>query len=129
MGLLTKEQILAAQDLPTEDVAVPEWGGSVRVRGMTGSERDAWELLQLDDKKPADIRATLLAFTIVDEKGALVFQPEEISALGKKSAKALQRVFRVAQKLSRITEADVKELEKNSSGAPAGDSPSSSPAN
>ncbi len=127
--LLTKEQILAAQDLPTEDVSVPEWGGTVRVRGMTGSERDAWELLQLDDKKPADIRATLLAFTIVDEKGALVFQPEEISALGKKSAKALQRVFRVAQKLSRITEADVKELEKNSSGAPAVDSPSSSPAN
>lgn len=127
--LLTKEQILSAQDLPTEDVSVPEWGGSVRVRGMTGSERDAWELLQLDEKKPADIRATLVAFTLVDEKGALLFTPAEISALGKKSAKALQRVFRVAQKLSRITEADVKELEKNSSGAPEDASPSSSPAN
>ena len=32
MNLLSKTAILAAQDLQTEDVEVPEWGGAVRVR-------------------------------------------------------------------------------------------------
>jgi len=40
---LNKEQILRADDLKTEEVDVPEWGGSVRVRVLTGTERDAFE--------------------------------------------------------------------------------------
>ncbi len=32
MTLISKTAILAAQDLQTEDVEVPEWGGAVRVR-------------------------------------------------------------------------------------------------
>ena len=43
MTLLSKTAILAAQDLQTEDVEVPEWGGAVRVRSFTGRERDAFE--------------------------------------------------------------------------------------
>ena len=39
-GLLSKEQILAAEDLPHKDVPVPEWKGTVRVRALTGFERD-----------------------------------------------------------------------------------------
>ena len=31
MAILSKAVILAAVDLKTEDVAVPEWGGEVRV--------------------------------------------------------------------------------------------------
>ena len=46
--MLTQEQIRAASDLKTEEVYVPEWGGSVLMRGMTGTERDAWE----DDMAP-----------------------------------------------------------------------------
>lgn len=34
MTILTKQAILTAQDLKTEDVAVPEWGGEVRVRTL-----------------------------------------------------------------------------------------------
>ena len=40
---LTRDAILQATDLTFEDVAVPEWGGVVRVRGLTGTERDAFE--------------------------------------------------------------------------------------
>ena len=43
MTLLFKTAILAAQDLQTEDVEVPEWGGAVRVRSFTGRERDAFQ--------------------------------------------------------------------------------------
>ena len=40
---LTKDQILEANDLQSESVTVPEWGGDVLVRTMTGADRDAFE--------------------------------------------------------------------------------------
>ena len=40
MSLLSAAEILAADDLPTEDVEVSEWNGTVRVRALTGAERD-----------------------------------------------------------------------------------------
>ena len=46
MSLLSKEAILAAQDLPSEDVEVPEWGGTVRVRGLDGKGRDEYFMSQ-----------------------------------------------------------------------------------
>ena len=38
--MLTREQILGLSDLPREEVRIPEWGGVVFVRALTGSERD-----------------------------------------------------------------------------------------
>ena len=43
MNILSKEAILAADDLPREKVNVPEWGGEVLVRTMSGTDRDAFE--------------------------------------------------------------------------------------
>ena len=43
MTLLSKTAILCANDLKTEDVDVPEWGGAVRVRSFTGRARDAFD--------------------------------------------------------------------------------------
>ena len=34
--LLTRDAILAAADIQTETVPVPEWGGEVAVRPLTG---------------------------------------------------------------------------------------------
>ena len=126
MNLLDRDAILGAQDLPTEDVSVPEWGGTVRVRGLTGSERDAWEasLVQGAGTKHArlvlaDVRARLLARTIVDEEGKHIFGDGDIKALSAKSAMALERVFKVAQRLSGLTDEDVEELAGNSDSAPS----------
>ena len=41
--ILTRDEILESEDLATETVSVPEWGGSVIVRALTGTERDAYE--------------------------------------------------------------------------------------
>lgn len=118
-GYLKRDAILAASDLQFEDVPVPEWNGKVRVRGMTGEERDLWEAALLegrtDDKKQnaRNVRATLVSLTVVDETGARVFSEADVVALGKKSVKALQRIYNVAQRLSRITEEDLKELAGN----------------
>lgn len=119
MEYLTKEAILQVEDLSAEDVEVPEWGGTVRVRGLTGTERDSFEaaIVGRDPRKAAfdmqNIRARLVAYSVVDGDGQRLFSEADIRALGEKSAVALQRVFEVAQRLSGLTAADVEELTKN----------------
>ena len=132
MSLLTKAAILAAADLKTEDVDVPEWGGSVRVRSFTGRERDAFEagMVRGDGKDRkvdlTNMRARLVGLTVIDETGQRLFSDEEIDLLGAKSGAALDRVFAVAQKLNGLSSDDVEELAKNSSGAPSAASTSDS---
>lgn len=117
MALLTRDEILAVDDLKTIDVEVPEWGGTVRLRALTGSERDRLEASILnkegngaDRAKLATFRARLCAMTMVDESGQRLFGEAEVSALGQKSAAALSRVADAAQKLSAISQEDVDEL-------------------
>ena len=122
MSVLTRDEILAADDIQTEVVEVPEWAGSVIVQGLTGSERDAFEktiISNMDGKGPPksdlrNFRAKLAAWSIVDEDGKRVFSQADVVALGAKSAAALQRVFNVAQRLSGLSEEDIEELTKNS---------------
>lgn len=119
MSYLTRASILEAPDLRYEDVEVPEWGGMVRVRGLTGADRDAFEssVVQQNGRKASvstqNIRAKLVARAIVNERDDRVFSDADVEALGAKSAQALDRVFAVAQRLSGLTAADVEELSKN----------------
>ena len=132
MTLLSKTAILTAQDLQTEDVEVPEWGGAVRVRSFTGRERDAFESSMVRgegrDRKVdlTNMRARLVGLTVIDETGQRLFTDEEVDLLGAKSGAALDRVFAVAQKLNGLSGADVEELSKNSSGVPSAVSTSAS---
>lgn len=117
--LLTREAILQAQDLPTERVYVPEWNGELIVRGLTGAERDAFEQSIVEQRGKSarmnlrNIRAKLVALTVVDEQGNRVFSDEDAEWLGKKSAAALNRVFEVAQRLSGLRSEDIEELQGN----------------
>jgi len=119
MTYLNREQILQVQDLPVEDVEVPEWGGKVRVRGLTGAERDKFEASIVTRKgnkaefNPENIRAKLVAMCVVDENGNRLFTDEDIKILGQKSATALDRIFQVAQRLSGLRTEDFEEMQKN----------------
>ena len=117
--VLTREEILGADDLITEEVAVPEWSESkiVLVASLVGEDRDRLEqeiVRDRDDSIIDNIREKLCARTIVDKEGKRLFGEEDIALLGKKSGTALDRVFEVAQRINRLTAADIKELEKNS---------------
>jgi len=133
VALLTREEILQADDLPVEDVDVPEWGGTVRVRTLSGAERDRFEGSITEQRgkkikvKADNIRAKLVALSVVNEKGQPVFDEGDVRQLGKKSAKALDRVFDVAQRLSGISDEDVEELAKNLPAGPSDGSGSDSP--
>jgi hypothetical protein len=112
---LSLDQIRTADDIQEEDVEVPEWGGKVRVRGMTGTQRDKWEndLLRVrGNKRSLDLqnaRARLVARTCVQP----VFSVADAEWLGMKSAAALERVFDVARRLSGLTDTDIEELTKD----------------
>jgi ribosomal protein S21 len=121
---LTKEQILAAADLPEEVVDVPEWGGKVLIRGMTGAERDAFEesvMVTRGNNRELNLRnfrAKLVARSIVDPvTKERMFSDNEIAELGKKSARALQRVFEAALRLNGMTAESVEELTKSTEEA------------
>jgi hypothetical protein len=114
--MLSREQILAAADLPRETVEVPEWGGSVIVSTMTGADRDAFEASVVTaDGKPnlRNMRAKLVAASVVDESGARLFRASDIEALGGKSASALERITKAAQRLNRLGDEQLEELKGN----------------
>lgn len=123
MTYLTKQQILEAKDIRYVDVEVPEWGGKVRVKMMTGTERDAYEASLYEVKAGADgksdirfnredMRCKLLARVIVDEQGRRLFADAEIRTLGQKSAAALERVYKEAQRLNALDDEAVAAAEK-----------------
>ena len=113
MVILTKDAILAADDLPKERVNVPEWGGDVYVRTMTGTDRDAFEASLIGkDGRLENVRARLVSLTICSESGDRLFTDDEIAARGSKSAKALDRLFAVSQRLNGIGAEQVEAAKK-----------------
>lgn len=126
MALLSKDQILTADDRRYAEVAVPEWDGSVRLRSLTGTERDRFEAgFQESKGKQAkdnmeNFRARLVALCAVDEEGKLLFtNRQEVVLLGGKSVAALQRLFDKCNEMNGISEQDVEELVEDFDEAPA----------
>ena len=116
MAILTKEQILAANDVKRIKINVPEWGGEVYISTMTGTARDEFETGILSNAKGGKVgnaRARLAASTITDELGNLLFTANDIESLGLKSQLALDRVVSEAQKLNKLTNDDLEQAEKN----------------
>lgn len=115
MGLLTKAAILAAEDLKHEDVPVQEWGGTVRVRTMTGTQREAFGAsLMVDGKSDmGTFRVKLVVACVVGEDGEQLFTPEDVEALSLKSGAALERVFSAASKLNGMAADSVESAQGN----------------
>jgi hypothetical protein len=120
MNILDKDQILAAEDLKTEVVPIPEWGGDVIVSEMSAADSERWLMEAFDDEgKPTRRKAPtvqLAARCIVDESGQRVFSEEDIEALAKKSPKAIGKVFSAAVRLNGLgamTDEESDEHEKN----------------
>lgn len=135
--VLTRDAILGRRrPPPMELVQVPELeaGAAVWVRGLTGTERDEWELgiyelvdreaerLKAAGAKPdpwylsRNLRARLAVRTVCGPDGTLLFKPEDAEELGRQPSPALDRIFTVAKRLSRIEQSDVDELVGKSAG-------------
>ncbi|MBN3852812.1 hypothetical protein G3N59_05405 [Paraburkholderia sp. Ac-20340] len=115
--MLTRDQILAAQDRESEVINVQEWGGEVRVAVLSGAGR---EKVQAAAGKLSTVQfgALLLALTLIDEAGAPLFGEDDIAALANKNVDVISRVLDVAIRVNKLTVSDVEEAEKNSEAAP-----------
>lgn len=116
MKYLSPEQILDQDDLPCEDFYVPEWNGSVRLKTLTGAERDEFEasmIIQKGNKQSVNmknLRAKLVSLCIVDENGNRLFRGDAITKLGMKSSRALDRINEKCQEMNGLSDKDVEEL-------------------
>lgn len=131
---LTKDLVLSADDIKIEAVPTPEWGGTVYVRTIGGTEKDAFELGstrkhgKTREQHLDNIRARLCAYCLCDAAGAPFFEhPErDAPALGRKSSAALERIWTVARTLNAMDQKDVDDLTKNSAGGQLDEPPTES---
>ena len=127
---LKRDDILKAQDIKTEKVNIPEWGGDIYVKELTGEERNEYEsfLIDLANGKKAhkmdEARSRLAVLSICDEEGKRLFTDDDIKALSRKNAKALMRVYGVAQRLSLIGQDQISKETESLQADPFVDSPS-----
>lgn len=114
MKYLTAENILQAEDFSYADVECPEWGGTVRVRSLSGAQRVT--LRKAIDSKQSDVDEMLCVMSIVDEDGNRIFNRNQIGELSKKNTIAITRVAKRVLEISgmRDPEKSVKDAEKNS---------------
>lgn len=114
-----RDQILSAQDIPSEPVEVPEWGVTVEVRGMTGAERIRIMDLAMDGSADLKLQTVypeiVIATTFDAETGEQIFSPSDRDALLSKSASALDRLALVGMKLSGFTQEASEAAGKGSS--------------
>lgn len=102
---LDRASILSANDLKTIDVEVPEWGGSVRVRALTGTARDMLgrSLVGADGKPdPTHYNIKLVALSLVGENGHPLFTLDDVQALGDKAAPVIDRLASEIEKLNHL---------------------------
>ncbi len=128
--LLSKDEIFGMDDIPVEEVVVPEWKGrTVLVCGLTAAAKNAYEASLVEIKgtsrkvKLENATAKLLVRTVVNRQRQALFTEGDIERLGTKSAAALERLTKVAQRLSAMNQDEVEALVKNSEATQSDDSP------
>ena len=135
-NLLSRINLLAKQKLEIVKVVLDD-GDYVFVREMSGRDRDRWESTILKkvtkgkevtmEQNLEDFRAKLAVATVCDDKGVLLLSEENIPVLSQNmSARNLQTIVEVAQRLNKITEDEKEDLVKNSGAGVAGSSNSDS---
>jgi hypothetical protein len=116
---LSKAAILAAKDTKVSaPIPVPEWGGDVFCKTLSGTERDAFEESYSENKMKA-FRCRFLVLTLSDDKGERLFTDSETVDLGKKSSVVINRLFDTAWNHNAFTTEAVEALGE---GSPEGQS-------
>lgn len=120
--LLSKDQLRSKPVLPTAYVLCSEWGGRVKVRGLTGEERDAFDtetgVIQKSGRPVTEnFRGRFVAWCLCDDNGELLFVTRSAKGrlelesgaaemIGGKGTVDLQRVYKIAATLNGLGEDD-----------------------
>ena len=113
MAILTKSAILSAEDFEYALVPCPEWGGDVRVRGLSAADQAFIAKLSNQDKKEA-LTINVFIRGVVDDNGERVFNSTDIEDLKKRSYAVVERVAKKIIELTSPGDAEsVDTLRKN----------------
>jgi hypothetical protein len=110
--MLSRDQILDADDKRYMEVDVPEWGGKLRVKTMTSAERQRFQAkIQAQSKGvPDDLMEQIVVACVVDENGDNLFTPEDIDLLSSKSSIPVSTVFSAAAELNGMTKGSIEQI-------------------
>lgn len=131
--LLTAQQILAAaetREVATKDVSVPELGGKVRVRELSGSMRNRLEATYAtirgggDSKALDNVTAQIVAACLVDDRDRPMLTVNEVKRLAAAQPKVVFRLRQAIVDISAIDEDDLGDLEEVFEEGPNGPSTS-----
>jgi hypothetical protein len=110
MGLA--EEILAADQITSIKVHVPEWKCDVWIRTLPLGDLQAWELACLRAKGEGvdDFRTRYLSKCLVGSDGKPLFSSEQLKSL---SGTVGARLFKVALKHNELDDKDIEDIGKN----------------
>lgn len=111
--MLTAEEIFAADDIEVALVEVPEWGGAVLLRAMSGEEAGKFVEALKDDTHKTTQAIKIVALCAVDEKGAPLFSEHQVGRLAKKSLRALMRLQTKAIEINGLSTEETTKLKKD----------------
>ena len=104
-----RDKILGTCDLSKTSVEVPEWGCTVHLRSMSGT--DLMRIRGCKDGYDQDVMTVCLC--TVDETGRRVFEDTDFAALKGKSISAINRIVRAAVALNKMRAEDVEDEKKD----------------
>jgi hypothetical protein len=118
--MLSRDQILGVNDLPTDTFPVPAWGGDVTIRTLDGEQREdlenrigAAQAAKGQPGRKSQIRALAAAYSLVDGDGKTLFALSDVPLLAKKSGTALDVIFDRVLKFNAMTKEEAGEIAKN----------------
>lgn len=115
----TPDDLFSTVAPKVEEIWVPELGKKVRIRAITGKERDAYEQSMTVGRganqsvNMRNARAKLAALAIANPDGTRMFKDVDAGRLGDLPALALERIFDRARKMGGLTNEDMDELTGN----------------
>ena len=115
--MLTRDEILRADDLSLTSVEVPEWGGAVYVRALRAGEREQLERQIRHDDTLQGFRELVVATAVSDGAGEPLFSQDDLPALAAKNGAVVDRLAQEILRLSGMGADAVEEAEKNSAAA------------
>lgn len=118
MNINLRDKILSANDEQSELVTIEQWGVQVLVKSMTGKARAGLMNRCLNQKTGIMDMEKLYGLLVIHtahdpETGAKIFEEVDLEALNGKNGAAMEKIAKVASKLSGLDEGSIDEKVKN----------------
>ena len=125
-----RDKILAATDIPSEVVRIPEWDVDILVKGMSAGDRLHLQKVSYDQTTGQVHMEKMYPDIVVScchdpETGDSIFTDDDKDAILAKSSAAVEKIAEVGLRLSGLGKGSDDEAGKGSSPTPSDDSPSS----